>query len=426
MAAKSKINPHRWPDGSYHSRSWGDHVSRVRAKRAGVNPDASLTGALDTGGAYGMAYGAAQAQFAPQINAAQQSRANVDPYFASYVSSVQDAQKRAQDYASPILQQANAWANANPTAAPGIDPNSQAAQQSQQAAASGQNLAQLGATTLAAIPVTANTYFSGLQSTAAGQVPVARRYFEQQKAQLEGQRNAQALANFQDIRSNEQNAEIARATLGLNQAKAAADTDLARGVDPVTGKPLPAEAPSASDQKTQAELDYFNEHGYWPPTGPPSEPKDKPDDGLTPAQKQAARERERKRVAGVRTDSGKKLARIADAQDAWDQFRQRPVAIVDPKSGKPAKDPKTGKFTRPPSVAEIREWMSKAGYTPGEVHVALLRRVGRSLDKAAIDYLHSIDVRIPREWLPFDPDLRAGSRKDPKPTSGQQNGIGGK
>jgi hypothetical protein len=37
----------------------------------------------------------------------------------------------------------------------------------------------------------------------------------------------------------------------------------------------------------------------------------------------------------------------------------------------------------------------------GMIHVALLVKVGKPLDKAAIDYLHSKDpnIRIPREWL---------------------------
>jgi hypothetical protein len=58
------------------------------------------------------------------------------------------------------------------------------------------------------------------------------------------------------------------------------------------------------------------------------------------------------------------------------------------------------------------------------IHIALLRRVGKPLDQASIDYLHNLDpnIRIPKGWLPTVPN----GRGDPKPTSGQQNGLGGK
>ncbi len=62
-------------------------------------------------------------------------------------------------------------------------------------------------------------------------------------------------------------------------AKDAADIEIKRGVDPVTGKPI-VKPKSAGDRKTEADLAFFREHGYYPPTGPPKGAKK-----ATPAQR---------------------------------------------------------------------------------------------------------------------------------------------
>lgn len=48
-----------------------------------------------------------------------------------------------------------------------------------------------------------------------------------------------------------------------------ANLDIKRGVDPITGKPLPKKPESAADALNRARLKFFQAHGYMPTTGPP-------------------------------------------------------------------------------------------------------------------------------------------------------------
>lgn len=68
----------------------------------------------------------------------------------------------------------------------------------------------------------------------------------------------------------ELNANDKAADNELAAKKVSSDIDIKRGVDPVTGKKI-VKPKSASERKTQADLDFFKKHGYYPPTGAPSD-----------------------------------------------------------------------------------------------------------------------------------------------------------
>jgi hypothetical protein len=134
-------------------------------------------------------------------------------------------------------------------------------------------------------------FLRGLQGAAAQQGgelqgQIAARQ-SQDQATLGGERSklrASQVGQFTDtllkLRQQEADNAYTRAGLGLDAAKLAASSvpsasdqktaaDLAffkkHGYYPQTG---PTKGPSASEKKTQQEIDFFNKHGYYPTTGP--------------------------------------------------------------------------------------------------------------------------------------------------------------
>lgn len=425
MANKKNAAPlYNWGDGKgkIHTIPKNIHAQNVEAQRYGIDLNAPASNPLTNRGAYGLAQQQAGLQYDPQIQAANQSGVNAKSWFQDYVTQVQNAQAAAQAYAAPILAQAQQAAGQPATAAPGLDPNSQAAQQSQQAAASGQDLAQLGATTLAAIPVAANNYMAGLQTTAAGQVPVAQQYYSQQAAQLQGAKGQAVASNYATNRANEANSAIAYGTLGLNQNKAAADVDLSRGVDPVTGKKLPD--PKAQDRADKAAEPnkYGIPAGQW--AGWSSSHRQRVIDKYNSGGKTDDTEKQEKEAAKKKAAINKATGKLRNSVTDVIDYQQTLVGQQgEDRSQKP--DINGNYPTRKITQADIdRAKISKYGTL---ARIAIAVRDHKPLTKAQQDYLHQQDpnFRIPREWLRV-PDNAAGGRDDPKPTSGQQGGIGGK
>jgi hypothetical protein len=109
--------------GKIHTIAKNDHAQNVQAKQYGIDLNAPVADPLTNRGAYGLAQQAAALQYDPQINQAKQAGANSQAWFQNYLNEVTERQTAAQQYAAPILQQSQQWANATPTAAPGFDPN---------------------------------------------------------------------------------------------------------------------------------------------------------------------------------------------------------------------------------------------------------------------------------------------------------------
>lgn len=206
-----------------------------------------------------------------------------------------------------------------------------------------------------------------------------------QRIQSDQGQLAQAKADFatkymQDARANESKAVLENATFGLNQTKAdtqaktaAANIDIKRGVDPVTHKPLPK---SPSEQKTQAELDFYHKHHYWPPTGAP---KTKPDkSGLTPQQQQANKVKAEK----FRTE-------ITTARDTASQMLNSQVE--DP--------PKSGKF-RHPTEDEVRAALLTKFKDSVVVNAAMELRKRGHLNPGTADRVRKRGVGVPKTWKP--------------------------
>jgi hypothetical protein len=439
---------YQWNGGArVHSISQKVHDQRVEAQRTlGTQ---NLTDPPSAAQAITEAKSAADLKYGPQVQAAQQLQANVSPWFSDYMSRVAGYARAAQQLNAPVLQQAQGYQQgAAAQLPPGLDPNSEAGQQAAQAAQGRQAIGQLGLDALNTNAQATQDYFGGQQGIAARELPQALAAAGQQVANAKSQRGEAVQGFLTDARQNAQNYAIARSTLAGNQANQANQNLIDAGYDPVTGKKQPAKPPSAGDKKTKAELDYFKEHGYWPPTGPPTAPSTAPNKyGIAADQwahwstshRQRVIDKFNQKNGSSGTDDKAAAKHQGDVQAATGKVRNQITDITGYQQeliGQMGEDPSkpkvkdaSGKMVpqqRKITQADVdRAKIQKYGVL---AKIAIAVRDGKKLDQSEVEYLHNMDpnFRIPREWLPYDPSIQAGSRHDPKPTSGQRGGLGGK
>jgi hypothetical protein len=214
-----------WGDGrgKVHSISRAQHKTDAQALHA-LGGSTDLTAPPTGVQAYREANAAANAQFGPQLQAAQQLQTNTEPWFRDYMARVAGYAQAAQAQAAPVLQQAQSYQQgAAAQTAPGLDPNSDAGKQAAQAAQGRQALSQLGLDALNSQNTSTQDLFKGQQAIAARELPEAMTAAAQRTAGAQSQRNAAVTGFLTTARQNAQNYQIARGTLGLNTEKAAAD-----------------------------------------------------------------------------------------------------------------------------------------------------------------------------------------------------------
>lgn len=385
-----------WGDGNkVHSVSRENRDKNRAATAAyGIGPQTPLDAPLTSGQAYAMAEAAANRTFKPQMDANQQMQTNAPAWYQGYVDRSVAANTAQQAQAQPILDTAQAAVGNAAATAPGLDPSSPQYAKEVQAAAGRQTMAQDSANYLAAIPTATTGYLAGQQAIAARELPQVLAGLVQQYGQLGSQRADAVTAGYGDIRTGEQNYGIANRTLGLNTNKAAADVDISRGVDPVTGKPLPADAPTGYGPGAPG----MNKYGYtadeWAGLSDAKKNAERNPKPKTPSKtkEQAA---EDKRLAGVRKATGTFQSRVGDAQDSWDRYTRAKNPVKD-KDGNPV----PGKFTKA-TPDQIKAQMRKDGYSETEIHVMLVLRGKKTLSPDDVKRIKAAnpDVRIPRAWL---------------------------
>lgn len=434
--------------GKVHSISQKDHEQHVLAQKTLGTQD--LTAPPTASQAITEANSAADLQYGPQVNAAQQLQQSVTPWFNNFLARVAGYAKAAQTQAAPVIAQAQGYQQGAATQAPpGLDPNSEAGQQAAQAAAGRGAIAQLGLDALNTNVGATQDYFGGQQTMAAQQLPQAQAAANQGLAFAKSQRGAKVQEFLTTARQNAQNYAIARGTLGLNAQKAADDTTLASGRDPLTNEPLPTKPPTGYGPGGPG----LNKYGYtadqW--------------DALSTAEKAKARETGGSSATTKTDTTPNKYGIPADQWARWStSHRQRVIDAANKKGDKPTtdpkdiakatgnvqntitdiigawnglagqekddtskpKDPKTKQYPGIPLTADDKRKVIAAknpAYTPQMIHIALLRNAKppKPLDKASIDYLHNLDpnIRIPKEWLPSDPGRYAGKGSGGNPPS---------
>lgn len=401
-ASKPAAPLYGWDGGAkVHTIPQGIHEQNVGAAKYGIDLNAPASLPITLRQAYGLAEQAAASEYAPQIRAAGQIGTNAQPWFNDYIGKVTAQQAAAQAASQPILDQANAWASAPAQAAPGLDPNSAAGQQSQQASQSGSGLAKLGADVLASIATSANDYMTGLKSNAQAQVPVAQRYAAQQVAGLQGDQAAATAKYYGQNRTDAVNADIAYGTLGLNTQKAqddATQTAAAATQDAKDKKAARVVSRKNTRDRVAAQVDKS--------TAADAERARKEQET---ADKARAKEQKKKK-ADIEKATGKIRNRITDVID----YRQTDIGAETDDTSSPVKDAlgkPTGKYNpRKVTQADIdKEKVSKYG-TLGRIAIAV--RDGVPLTKEQIAYLKQRDpnFRIPREWIKAKPTIGYGDQ----------------
>lgn len=222
--------------------------------------------------------------------------------------------------------------------------------------------------------------------------------------------------NYREKRKADESKNVlANRALGGDLAKDAADVktagdkiDIARGVDPVTGKKI-VKPPSASDRKTDADLAFFREHGYYPPTGPP---KDKKGTAVKPATREAHA----------------KIKSEIDEAAVWiRKFRQTKT-----KSGQPLSSHAIRELLGTGRAAETQESEGKDGKKTKK-HIPKIPKLSKDainaaydlvengeLSKANIDALHRAGISVRQLGYPTK-----GTRKKAKKTIVHPDAAGG-
>jgi hypothetical protein len=395
----------RWNANPHHTVNYADHLANVQAKQQLGTTD--LTAPPTGAQAIREANSAADLQYGPQVRAAQQAQANVQPWFADYMARVAGYANAAKTAMQPTLDEAGQLADpatvAQTQAAPGLDPNSEAGRASAMAAQGRAALAKLGQQALQTNAQSTQDTFAGQALTASREQPQAQAYAASQLAGAQSDRGAAVSKFLTDARANAQNYQIAQGTLGLNTVKAgqdAADKAAARSVSRKNTRDRIKAQGDAATQRATEKGQSVNPYGY------------------TNEQWQRFSASHRKRIIDASKNGGGKDTSAADkkhadaitkasggvqntVQDIIDSYGSYSGKTTDDTS-KP-KDPKTGQYpARPLTDADIRAILGKnKKFTPQLIHIALMRKQGKKLGQAEVNYLHNLDpnIRIPRDWL---------------------------
>lgn len=244
-----------------------------------------------------------------------------------------------------------------------------------------------------------------------------------ERTKLRAQREGQFTDTLLKLRQNEMTNAFTQAGLGLNTAKANASIAGAASSRAETRRHNRAMEKNAADnpsrQKTQAELDFFRKHGYWPPTGPPKSGRGGrggsggSGGGWAPDTQQAAAQ---SAVAGG-LDVAKQLMNMGWTRDKIVQALsngQKGQQVFDPKTGAKALNPDgTPKMTRSlkaidPIFAAVAADVAEKGYlTPRDVQM-----------------LHERGIRVSAIGYPSERQYRSSPRRLP-PGGRQVGGTAG-
>lgn len=411
--------------GKVHSISKATHQQNVAAKQA-LGGSLDLTAPPTGVQAVTEANSAADLQYGPQVNAAKQLQANVNPWYTDYMARVAGYAQAARTQMAPVLAQATAYQEGAATQAPpGLDPTSAAGQQAAQAAAGRGALAQLGNDALNTNAQATQDYFGGQQAMAAKQLPDAQAQATTRLADAQSQRGAKVQEFLTGARQNAQNYQIARGTLNLNDAKAQADAADAAAVvteknrhnvasETNTANKTAAQQTAAANKQAAAgatpnkygiPADQWN---HWS-----TRHRQRTIDAFNAKGAQGANDKAAaKHASDVHAATGKVENTVTDIINTWDTFAK--TGQVDdttkPLPDAAGKAPNTPGWKptykqRPPHPSEIKSQLAAdhPTWSPQMIHIALLRSANppKPLDQASIDYLHNLgtDVRIPKGWL---------------------------
>lgn len=245
-------------------------------------------------------------------------------------------------------------------------------------------LGKQSANTLATQGVSNNAAAEGALSAAFGEAALAKQGEQTKRSSLDAQlrdilreRDAFKITARGDLVDAEQKARLEAQAFGLDSiTKINPKTGLPYDIDPKTGRPFPKpKGPmSEADKAAKARNDFFLKHGYYPPTGPPKDPK-------------AAKKKRPTRGPGSLTvgQENKIHGDISRAQ-----------ALAKKAMG--SKDPATGK---PYTTAQIRQALEAGEGTPGNkafskdiVNIAMDLVLRKGLSGPNVRAAHRLGVHV--------------------------------
>jgi len=218
---------------------------------------------------------AADTQFGPQEHAISLARRQIPAWYASYQQQLaRIGQGQQQGYQT-------AQATAQNLSAQAADTGGSQSEEAQKASRARQALSGSFAALLAAQGATAQQDLAGRQGVASAAELQKLQGLSDAGTEL-GKRRGEFYTTFTQTAKDTANKNVLeQAAFGLDQdkAKTAADQakadadykraqiDIKRGIDPITGKPLPKKPQSASDALAAWKLQYAKDHGVLPSTG---------------------------------------------------------------------------------------------------------------------------------------------------------------
>lgn len=175
-----------------------------------------------------------------------------------------------------------------------------------------------------------------------------------------------------------------------------------------------ATSATANADKTQAEIDFFNKHGYWPQTGPTKKPKAEepyssgPFAGYTPSQVKAMSD---KRKAQLKADykpsktpkketpvSGPGSLTPAKEQEIVSKINKIYQALVNAQI--PVKDAAGNTTFKKVTPRQMAAYLRAQNVDPRELDVArsLFHNNGKGVGQMGVDAAHDLGIHVGNRW----------------------------
>jgi hypothetical protein len=353
-------------------------------------------------------------EFGAQQRVSAQQQTNIGNWFQQYQDAVAKAQGESAAYDKGVQDAITARAAQAGTADPGATP------EAQQAAAARKTSEDSFGAMLAAQGSAHNTYFADKGRIGAGEA--AQQHINEAGRsatlaeglrKLLGEKGDFVTQYKSTARDAERKNELERAAFNLDtqteQDKTATqaaqikqdakDKAAARSVSRKNTRDRLAASQQAADKKAAADANKINQYGYsnaeWARHSPEWRQRQ-----IAKSGKGGKSGPSQDHLDKVRKASGDALTRIDKAKGRYDALTNTPYRTgAKDANGHDVLNPDGTPQTRKPTKAEVQAQLSKEGYSPNEIHLALTKYWG----PAEIAMAHQLGIRVPRDRIKAQP-----------------------
>lgn len=332
-------------------------------------------------------------RYAPVESSLNQRGLAIPSWFENYRTQIGQQQQASQQYAAPIVQQAQTNAQQAGQVAPGVDPNTPAGQDAQLAAAARAALGNAFVSTLQGFGQVQNQYMEGRKTVASTaevgeQSQLARDRTD--TAREKGLYRATTLGELKDKRHTQR---LENAAFGLDtyeaetdRANTAADNDRADKQDRQKNR-----TPNQWGYSTKEWNGFTPEKRRRIMKQVKAEQRAPGSDGTqSPAEMRKQRE---KRGTGIN--------RVREVGSLFDEYSSGQVKVPGPNGTE---------TTRAPTESEIRARLRKEGYSQSEITIGLKVRRSKPLTPSEIATARRMGIwPVPKAWTRRAPLNRPGN-----------------